>query len=171
MEGEEKLEIRYLLPEDDLLEISNIYEESWKFAYKNIIPQEYLDGIPKGRWADNIKRTGTNNNLVVLEDGKLIGTSCFGKSRWEKFSEFGEIISIYFLPEYIGKGYGKLLIEKAVYELNRLGYEKILLWVLEDNIRARNFYERCGFILTDEFRDDSIGGKLLREKMYIYRIK
>ena len=162
------MEIRHLLPEDDLLEISNIYEESWKFAYKNIIPQDYLDSIPKGRWANNIKRTGTNNNLVMLENGKLIGTSCFGKSRWEEYSEFGEIVSIYFLPEYIGRGFGKLLIEKAVSELNRLGYEKILLWVLEENHRARSFYERCGFIPTDEFRDDSIGGKILREKMYIH---
>ena len=157
-----------MLPEDDLLEISNIYEESWKFAYKNIIPQDFLDSIPKGRWAGNISRAGTNNNLVVLENGKFIGTSCFGKSRWEEYSGFGDIVSIYFLHEYIGKGFGKLLLEKVIHELNRLGYEKILLWVLEENHRARNFYERCGFVTNGEFRDDNIGGKVLREIMYIH---
>ena len=162
------MEIRHLLPEDNLLEISNIYEQSWKFAYKNIIPHDFLDGIPSGRWAGNISRTGMNNNLVVLENGKPIGTSCFGKSRWEKFSEYGEIISIYFLPEYMGKGYGKFLIERVTGELKNLGFEKILLWVLEENHRARKFYEKCGFVQTGEFRDDNIGGKDLREVMYIY---
>ena len=157
-----------MLPEDDLLEISGIYEQSWKFAYKDIIPQDYLDGIPSGRWAGNISRAGLNNNLAVLENAKFIGTSCFGRSRWEKFSEYGEIISIYFLPEYIGKGYGSSLIEKVIDELKKLGYEKILLWVLEDNHRARKFYEKCGFVQTCEFRDDNIGGKGLREVMYVY---
>ena len=39
--------IRYLQQEDDLLEISNIYECSWKYAYRDIIPQDYLNSIPK----------------------------------------------------------------------------------------------------------------------------
>lgn len=162
------MEIRYILPEDDLLEISNIYEQSWKFAYKNIIPQDYLDSIPSGRWAGNINRAGMNNNLIVIENEKIIGTSCFGKSRWEKYSEYGEIVSIYFLPEYMGKGYGKFLIKRVIDELKNMGFKNILLWVLADNHRARKFYEKCEFIQTGEFKDDNIGGKELREIMYIY---
>lgn len=45
------MEIRYMIPADDKMEISKIYEESWKYAYKGIIPQDYLDSIPKGRWS------------------------------------------------------------------------------------------------------------------------
>lgn len=37
------MEIRYVAQNDDPLEISGIYESSWKYAYKGIIPQEYLD--------------------------------------------------------------------------------------------------------------------------------
>ena len=33
--------------------ISEIYEESWKYAHNGIIPQEYLNSIPKGKWASN----------------------------------------------------------------------------------------------------------------------
>ena len=68
----------------------------------------------------------------------------------------------------MGKGYGKFLIEMAVGELKKLGFKKILLWVLEENHRARKFYEKCGFVQTGESRNDNIGGKDLKEVMYIY---
>ena len=42
------MEIRYLTPEDDPLAVSNIYESSWKYAYRGIVPQSYLDSIPAG---------------------------------------------------------------------------------------------------------------------------
>ena len=93
------MEIRFINQNDDLLEISNIYECSWKYAYKNIIPQEYLDSIPRGRWASSITKDGMYN-LVILENGLIIGTASICKSRWKQYSEYGEIVSIYFLPEW-----------------------------------------------------------------------
>ena len=159
------MEIRYINANDDPFEISSIYEKSWKFAYKGIIPQEYLNGIPSGHWANSLNKDGMNN-LLLIENGQKIGTACFCKSRWEKYSDYGEIVSIYFLPDYFGKGYGKDLLNKCVDELNKLGFQKILLWVLEDNHRARKFYEKNGFICSEEYLNDNIGGKELREVMY-----
>ena len=43
------MEIRLLRETDSRLEVSRIYEESWKTAYRDIVPQAYLDGIPAGR--------------------------------------------------------------------------------------------------------------------------
>ena len=152
---------------DDPLEISRIYERSWKYAYKGIIPQNYLDSIPEGRWANSINKPGMNS-LVLLENGLLAGTACICKSRWEKYSDYGEIVSIYFLPEFIGKGYGRYLLKRCVDELNARGYDRILLWVLEDNIHSRHFYEKNGFMCSEEYLNDNIGGKELREVMYRY---
>lgn len=163
------MKIRYITPEDRLEEISNVYEKSWRYAYQNIIPQSYLDSIPAGSWADNINRDG-RKNIVMVEKDTIIGTSSFGRSRWEHYENYGEIISIYFLPEYIGKGYGKELLARAIEELRLLGFDRILLWVLEENDRARKFYERYGFTLSGEPRTDNIGGKELGEVMYVYRI-
>ena len=39
------MEIRFLSSKDSLPDISNIYESSWKYAYKGIIPQAYLDDL------------------------------------------------------------------------------------------------------------------------------
>ena len=159
------MEIRFLSPEDALSEVSSIYEKSWKYAYQGIIPQDYLDSIPEGRWADRITNAGMHS-LVMTDGGRIIGTAGFCRSRWEQYPDFGEIVSIYFLPEYIGKGYGTQLLNRCTEELNKLGFSKILLWVLEENTRARAFYERNGFLCPGDCRDDMIGGKKLREVMY-----
>ena len=37
------MEVRYIISTDDRMAISKIYEKSWKFTYKDIIPQDYLD--------------------------------------------------------------------------------------------------------------------------------
>lgn len=164
------MEIRYITPTDDRMKISKIYEESWRYAYKGIIPQHYLDSIPKGRWASNIDNP-IRKTLVCIDDDRMVGTSSFCKSRFEQFHGWGEVISIYLLPEYIGKGYGKILMEFVISELKKQGYENIFLWVLEENIKARHFYEQFGFLLTDDFLENNIGGKNLREVRYIYPIR
>ncbi|MCR5817262.1 MAG: GNAT family N-acetyltransferase [Ruminococcus sp.] len=164
------MEIRFSDINDDPYEISNIYESSWKYAYKGIIPQEYLDSIPKGRWAASINKKGMQS-LVIDDNGKLIGTAGICRSRWERFHDCGEIVSIYLLPEYIGKGIGSKLLKRCIDELKLQGFNKILLWVLEENTRARGFYEKNGFLCTDEYISDNIGGKSLSEIMYILDIK
>ena len=162
------MEIRFITPADDPLEISNIYEQSWKSAYKGIIPQNFLDSIPAGKWVKNLK-SGSMQSLVIEVNGKLTGTAGICPSRWETYTGYGEIVSIYLLPEYIGRGYGKLLFERCVSELRKMGFNDIILWVLEENERARRFYERKGMTCTGEVMEDEIGGKKLREIMYILR--
>ncbi len=158
------MEIRHIEKSDDRFAISRIYEESWKFAYKDIVPQDYLDSIPAGRWAPCLDQEGVHS-LVVIEDdiGKspvesrlFVGTSAYSRSRSAEFENFGEIISLYLLPQYIGKGYGKLLLDAVVGELAELGFRDIFLWALEDNQRARKFYERNGFTLTGYRMDHMI---------------
>lgn len=162
-----KVQIRYLMPTDDRMAISKIYEESWKYAYKNILPQDYLDAIPEGRWVKNLDNPNFYT-LVCIDNEKMIGTSSFCKSRFCQFDEWGEIISIYLLPEYMGKGFGKILLQSVIAELKKLNYQNIFLWVLEENFRARHFYEKSGFCMTTDYLDDTIGGKNLREIRYIY---
>ena len=166
----EIMEVRRMTQEDDLSEISNIYEESWRYAYRDIVPQSFLDSIPKGRWSGRIIREGFYN-LILTHNNRPVGTACYCRSRWEKYSDYGEIATIYLLPEYIGKGNGASLLKKCIDELKILGYDKILLWVLEDNHAARHFYEKHGFVCSEEFMDDNIGGKTLREVMYTLELE
>ena len=161
------MEIRFLQSSDDRSKISRIYEESWKFAYRGLIPQEYLDSIPAGRWEKKFDTPGWST-MLCIEDGEYIGTSSFCKSRFEQYPDSGEVISIYFLPEYMGKGYGRQLLKAVLDELKKKGFTEVFLWVLEGNERAIRFYESFGFIPADDYLDDDIGGKDVREIRYIY---
>ena len=93
------MEIRKLMQSDDRLAISHIYEESWKYAYKDIIPQSYLDSIPQGCWASKVDQEGIGS-LLLLDDDILIGTSSYCRSRWNEFEGWGEIISIFAASAY-----------------------------------------------------------------------
>ena len=162
------MEIRYIASSDDRTAISRIYEESWKHAYKGIVPQDYLDTIPVGLWAKCFDDPGVYT-LICIENGKIIGTSSFSKSRSAKYPDSGEVISIYFLPEFIGRGYGSKLMGSVMDELNKLGFKEVFLWTLEDNDRAKHFYESNGFSCNRDYQDIIIGGKKLREVRYTYR--
>lgn len=92
------MEIRTLTPEDDRRAVSRVYEMSWKSAYAGIVPEDYLDAIPCGRWVDVLDTPG-RHSAVCVEDGKIVGTSSYSASRYEQYPDAGEVISLYVLPE------------------------------------------------------------------------
>lgn len=162
------MEIRYISEDDSRYDISRVYEQSWKHAYKGIIPQDFLDSIPEGRWASSLDDDG-RYNLVLTDGDKIVGTTCFCRSRWEKLPDHGEIVSLYLLPEYVGKGYGKMLLKRVIKELRGLGFNDILLWTLDKNRHARIFYEMNGFRFGCISQDEDIGGITVRELLYTYK--
>lgn len=162
--------IRYINRDDDRLAISRIYAQSWKYAYRGIVPQDCLDALPEDRWVKNLDFPGWHT-MVCVENGQYVGTSSFCKSRFAQFPDCGEVISIYLLPAYMGKGFGRLLMEAVISELKEQGYRDVFLWVLEENMRARRFYEKFGFCRTDDALTVNIGGKDLREIRYVYRVR
>ena len=71
----------------------------------------------------------------------------------------------------MGKGYGSKVLEVVMNELENQGFTEVFLWVLEENTTARQFYEKHGFKCSDDYLDDNIGGKDLREVRYVYQFK
>ena len=143
------MEIRPIAPQDDRMAISRVYETSWRHAYRGVIPQDYLDGIPRGRWSTAIDAPG-RETLLLLDGESIVGVCSFGASRLARLAGWGEIISIYLLPESMGKGFGTRLFRAALSALERQGYRDVFLWVLEENRVARRFYERMGFAPVED---------------------
>ncbi|MDC7291485.1 GNAT family N-acetyltransferase [Blautia schinkii] len=79
-----------------------------------------------------------------------MGTSSFCESRFNQFDGWREIISIYLLSDYMGRGFGKILFDSVIVELKKIDYRCIFLWSLEENLKARKFYEKEGFLMTDD---------------------
>lgn len=154
------------MEDSDIEEVSRIYALSWKHAYRGIVPQHYLDSLTDERWVPRL-RNSRFNALVMLEGDKYIGTSSFGPGRDPDLPGWGEIVSIYLHPDYIGLGYGRKLMQAALDELKSSGFDSVLLWVLRDNAVARAFYEKIGFVESGDKKPIIIGGKELIEVRYI----
>ena len=160
------LEIRRYRETDDINDISRIYALSWKTAYRGLIPDEYLDSISETRWSARLK-ADTKRLILAVEDGKPVGASTYCEARDVKMKGWGEIISLYLLPSHFHKGIGAGLFAAVNRELEKEGFHDIYLWVLEDNHRARAFYERNGFYLSGDVNADNIGDRDVNEVRYV----
>ena len=70
-----------------------------------------------------------------------------------------ELYALYVTPAWWSTGTGRDLMCRVLDETQAGGYPRIVLWVLEQNARARRFYERSGFRLDGRsFVPDWLGG-------------
>ena len=164
------MEIRFVTGEDDLKEISGIYEKSWRQTYKGMLPSGYLKRIPEGNWADRINHFGSRS-MVAVSGGEYIATISFGATRIAGYEGSGEVFSIYILPQYTGKGIGKMLMDRAVSELKAMGFTRVVLFALDKNVIARRFYEKYGFTASGDMMKKKFGHKMVTEVMYILEIE
>ena len=162
---------RSMLPED-AYEFSACNISSWRSAYKGIVPDEVLDNLSLEARAEKNKQylneKKENPYYCAVYDKKIIGNLVINKSRDEDKPNTGEIIAFYLIEEFWGKGYGRKMMDYAIETLKNMGYNEIILWVLEENHRARKFYEKCGFVF-DGTKKEIIIGKPLIEIRYTKR--
>ena len=161
--------IRRLTPSDDIDHVSRVYARSWKAAYQGLVPQEYLDSLPENRWSPFLAED-PSQLWLACEGEEIIGASTYGPARDGAMPGWGEIVSIYLLPEFYRRGIGSKLFEASLESLVSMGYSDVYLWVLEDNHPARRFYEKNGFQCNGDALCDTIGGKELREIRYILHL-
>ncbi|EHQ89603.1 GNAT family N-acetyltransferase [Desulfosporosinus youngiae] len=155
----------------DVKQISRIHALSWKSAYKGIVPQAYLDELKEDFWVPAFEAWLKDNVLtaqLIFEKSGAIGCVAYGKSRDKSLPNWGEIVSIYLLPDYFGKGYGNKLLASALSDLKQAGYPDIYLWVLKENQRARHFYEKNKLQCNNDECICEIMGKRLIDIRYCF---
>lgn len=138
---------------DDAKVVGFVHSTAWKQAYTDVFPEEYLNAdTPDKREQEFIEAYKNKNAAYYLmyEDKKAIGIL----KVIDITPKDCEISSFYILDHYRNKGYGKQAVAylKAVF-----GTGRIQLWVLEDNLKARQFYENNGFRNTGKKRIISRG--------------
>ncbi len=68
---------------------------------------------------------------------------------WVKENRIGHIIVIAVDSEYHNMQIGTILIKKSIDIFKRNKINKVILEVRKSNIKARNFYQKNGFVPTD----------------------
>lgn len=102
----------------------------------------------------------------MLADGSIAGWTSFGPSRDNDDKEAGEVYAIYVEQSHWRQRTGRALLTDAILYLGRKGYSSVNLWVLEENQRARRFYEKAGFGLDGASKTIEIDGCELLELRY-----
>ncbi len=130
-----------------------IQTESWKTSFADIISAndliKYTDVNKALEMYLNILKSNYSEISILEIDGEAHCIAGWSKARNPLFSDCAEIICIHSLSENRGKGYGSMMMNHIINEIKNSGYNSVLLWVFEKNTRARTFYEKYGFELTD----------------------
>ena len=147
---------------EDSLELANCIAAVWNATYKGIVDDEFLDNLSKNvnLSAERLKKEIQPHYYVMVLDNKIIGWVYFTLD-----SDAAEIHSLYIMPEYQKKGYGKLLYKYAVNIIKNLGIKRLVIGCLNGN-PSNDFYKHLGgtFIGTRLFRDTYI------ENIYLFEL-
>ena len=145
--------------------IGEVYCDSWKIAYQNLLPKTYLDSLTALNCApDKV----SENDIVLIGQESVLGICNISEARNRDNKVWGEVVAIYLLPEIWGSGAGRELLLSALRKLEQHGFKNVCLWVLKENIRARKFYEKNGFEISGNEREIEIAECNVSEVEYIY---
>lgn len=151
----------------DISFISKVISQSWKVAFQEYFSLEKLNQIASEERfftvIDSVLSCNKGSLRVALIDNELVG-EVFWFCDLE--SSTTEIISLFTLPQVWGNGVGKQLLLQVEKEVQS---EVIEIWTFEKNKRARSFYEKMGYELSENVRRSEFDGLL--EVKYIKKIK
>jgi GNAT superfamily N-acetyltransferase len=114
-------------------------------ALGHIFPPEtypYPREAVHARWVAAV-RDRRARTLIALDEEEPVGAACVTK---------GWLQGLYVVQKRWGTGLADALHDRALEEAHALRSKSCKLWVLEDNARARRFYERRGWRENGESR-------------------
>ena len=153
---------------EDARAIARVHAETWREAYEHVFGSERLASVSTdarlGQW-ERILAAGQSDVFVAVDDGDgIVGFVSTGDSR-DADAE-AELFAIYVLPEAWGTGAGSALMRAGIEAMRLRASGDAVLWVLDDNPRARRFYEREGWALDGERKEDEYLGLRVAEVRY-----
>jgi GNAT superfamily N-acetyltransferase len=138
---------------DDAEGFSRAYEVSWDASMGVMVGRPLAKFVP---YEERVERARTTfaelppgaGAWVAERGGEIVGVAV----------RVGpELRSLYVVPEAWGTGAAGALVDAALGAIRRDGASEATLWVVEENARARRFYEREGWEPTGETRASEVG--------------
>jgi GNAT superfamily N-acetyltransferase len=154
--------------------IATVHIRSWQAAYRGQLPDRYLDELehelPRRTefWHAHISTPPQNTEIWVAQDPiEIVGFLALGPARAMDAKMIGEIYAIYVHPRSWNQGNGQALFQHGEGRLRSMVYSQAILWVLESNARARQFYEIAGWVVDGASKTETLtDGIELREICY-----
>jgi ribosomal protein S18 acetylase RimI-like enzyme len=150
----------------DAQDIARIHADSWRSAYRGLLPQHYLDAMSpftlrvrwerRLRWNDSRPAERDADAWVIEREQRVLGFFVLEPVMDdEELAGFaGEVSMLYVDPEHTRQGLGRALLDRAQHLLADREYYWLIIWVLDKNQPARAFYEHAGLRLDGAQRQD-----------------
>ena len=147
----------------DAAGIAEVHVRTWQAAYEHAFGPERLARIDVDHWAARWARELAAGATPFVADvaGRVVAFASLGG---------GELLALYALPEVWGSGAAAGLMRVCEAAFREEGREEATLWVLEDNPRARRFYEREGWELDGARKEEELLGVRVTEVRYTLRL-
>lgn len=129
----------------DISRIAEIIVFGKRVAYRPIFENDYVSFNELqvvDLYEEYKSNLGALEGMLLYDDGIVKGVI----NAHPKDDKTIEITDFYVEPFFVGQGIGTLLIEYMIRQVREKGFQKIILWVIKDNVRARKFYEVHGFV-------------------------
>ena len=142
----------------DVEQYINLKNIVWRNAYSHIFPEEVF--LLREKSIDNMVKDFLNNdyinpmqfNYVAEHNGRIVGIlsgKLHSDYEYFKMNNYAELMAVYILPEYQGKGIASRLKNLFIDWLKENNVKKYVIGVLRDNRKARDVYENWGCELSD----------------------
>ena len=164
----EEFLVRVATPNDAEV-LAKIHVDAWRTAYAGVMPDAYLAKLSLDQkaieWRERLTTLGDASptpratTLVAERDGEVHGWVTYGPNRDPDVNEGGELFALNLHPTFFGQGAGLSLLSAAESGLMNFGYREWILWVLQENPRARHFYSKYGYSADGPGKDISFGEK------------
>ena len=157
------MQVRRARP-DDAAAIAEVHARTWRVAYEHVFGAERLAArTPDVALWEGVLARGRSDVHVADEEG-VVGFVSTGASRDD--AAVAELYAIYVLPSAWGTGAGTALMRAGLDALRARFSGEAVLWVLEDNPRARRFYEREHWVLDGARKEEEWLGVVIPEVRY-----
>ncbi len=153
----------------DAVALATLEVGVWKTAYRGLLPESLLDALSTPQktelWRGYLEAGVTT--FVVEDAGQILGLAGCGALREDPGElPVGEIYAIYVREDHWGRGLGHALFDRCRVELAKQGFSALVLWVLRENRRAHEFYERQGMLLDGAEKQELLEGVTLEQVLY-----
>lgn len=159
----------------DASAIAEVHIRAWRETYRGIMPDKVLDELSVERsaegWSAALASLSEKRQVlsVGVDDlGTVVGFAGGGPTRDAALTTAGEVYAINLVMQATRKGYGTRLMLAMAEGLIGHGFADAGLWVLEQNIGARWFYESLGGSIAAR-HERGFGSKVLTELGYVWR--
>lgn len=151
----------------DLRAAAEVHSKAVRVAYPDVLPPGIFDAehvapekVEK-EFRELFERFGPRDTLLKAVAGNtVIGMCICGDDTDLEEAGTGYVQRVYVDPDWWNRGVGTALVDRTIELLEGHGFKKLALQVLENNRKARAFYEKRGWQLERTVRMKVVGKEL-----------